>query len=119
MSRIPLKLFFKDKVVSLLTALNVISFLALFFYLFFSLLKAKEETIFLHYTVHLGVDLIGSKSGLYLLAWGALLVVFLNTTLAYFVYPNYKNIGRLILGASILMQVFLWIAAAFLIFINL
>ncbi|KKR49148.1 MAG: hypothetical protein UT86_C0001G0120 [Candidatus Magasanikbacteria bacterium GW2011_GWC2_40_17] len=119
MLRIPLKLFFKDKIISFLTALNVISFLALFFYLFFSLLKAKEETIFLHYTVHLGVDLIGSKSGIYLLAWGAFLIVICNTTVAYLAYPNYKKISRLILIATVFMQIFLWLAGGFLVFINL
>jgi len=119
MSRIPLKLFIKDKLILVALALNVLSALGLFFYLFFSFQKLQGGSIFLHYTVHLGVDLIGSKSQIYFIPLGAFLITLLNFILAYFLYLNQKNLARLLVVATVLIQVFLWIASAFLVFINI
>ncbi|MCX6778773.1 MAG: hypothetical protein NTU97_00895 [Candidatus Magasanikbacteria bacterium] len=119
MSRIPLKLFLKDKIVLLFLSLNVLSSLGLFFYLFFSFQKFTGKSIFLHYTVHLGVNLIGSKSQIYFLPLGAFVITLLNFVLAYFLFLNQKNLARLLIVSTIVIQVFLWIASAFLVFINI
>lgn len=119
MNRISLKLFLKDKLILILLSANLLSVLGLFFYLFFSFQKLEDTTVFLHYTVHLGVDLIGSKSQLYLLPLGAFLIVLFNCTLAYFLYLNQKNLSRLFIFFTLVVQVFLWIASAYLVFLNL
>lgn len=119
MARISLKLFLKDKFILIPLSVNLLSVFSLFFYLLFSFQKAGEKTIFLHYTVHLGVDLIGSKSQIYFLPLGAFLVVILNSVLSYFIYLNQKYLSRALIAATLFIQIFLWAAGAFLVFINI
>lgn len=119
MLRIPFKLFLKDKIIFIFLSLNLLSVLGLFFYLFFSFQQYGDTTVFLHYTVHLGVDLIGSKSQIYFLPLGAFLVVLANSVLAYFLYLNQKQLARILFLATLIIQIFLWLAAVFLAFINI
>ena len=119
MTRVSLKFFLKDKFITPPLILNVFSFIILFFYLFFSFQKIGDKTIFLHYTINLGVDLVGPKAQIYLLAWGALVIFLLNSVLAYFLYPNQRNLSRIILLVTLAIQCFLWMGAFFLVFINI
>ncbi|HPV70289.1 MAG TPA: hypothetical protein PKY08_00060 [Candidatus Magasanikbacteria bacterium] len=118
MDRISLKLFIKDKIILILISLNLLAVLSLFFYLFFSFKNFSSPTVFLHYTVHLGVDLIGTKAQIYSLPLGGFLVVLFNSFLSYLLYLNQKDLSRLMMFVTLIIQFLLWISGIFLVFIN-
>ncbi|MBI5022687.1 MAG: hypothetical protein HZC05_00770 [Candidatus Magasanikbacteria bacterium] len=116
MRRFPVRLFLRDKLVlsSLITAMAVNA--ALWVYLFWAVKSA--ENIFLHYTIHFGVDLVGTYSDLLMLPLIGLVLILLNFIIAYFLYDNLKRLGLLMAVATPLIQAFLLMEGFFLAFLN-
>lgn len=81
-------------------------------------IKPRPEVIFLHYTVHFGVDLSGPWSQIFFLPLLGLILILINFVMAYFVYDQNKNLSRLIVLTTIALEVFLFIEAIFLAFLN-
>lgn len=114
--RFPLKLFFRDKIILFSTVLSFLENLGIWVYLPIYL-KNKEQLVFLHYTVHLGVDLVGSWQQIFSLPLIGLLFLAINLILAYLLYYD-KFFSRLIMVGTVILEMVLGIAAVFLVFLN-
>lgn len=117
MPRFPLKLFLKDRWIlgSFLSAFLLNFFLWIYLAL---AIKSAAETVFLHYTVHFGVDLIGPRGQIFSLPLLGFILILLNFLLAYFIYNSHKGLGLLTAAATPFVQIFLWVAGVFLVFLN-
>lgn len=80
-------------------------------------IKPTKAVIFLHYTVHLGVDFIDSWANIFNLPFLGLIILFVNVLLAYLVY-YYKYLSRLLVAGTAVLQVFIFIQAYFLAYLN-
>lgn len=117
MPRFPLKLFLKDK--WMLAPLVVSGLFNLSTWLYLGLaIKPRPEAVFLHYTVHFGVDLSGPWSQIFFLPLLGLILILINFIVAYFIYDQNKNLSRLIAIATVALEVFLFTEAIFLAFLN-
>ncbi|HBV58379.1 MAG TPA: hypothetical protein DEB73_03940 [Candidatus Magasanikbacteria bacterium] len=116
MGRFPVRLFLRDKFVISSLGAAVFVNVALWVYLLVAIKSA--ENIFLHYTIHFGVDLVGTYSNLLMLPLLGLVLILLNFTIAYFFYDNLKRLGLLMAAATPLIQVFLLVEGFFLAFLN-
>ncbi|MEK7189644.1 MAG: hypothetical protein AAB666_01550 [Patescibacteria group bacterium] len=116
MGRFPVRLFLRDKLV--ISSLVVAGFLNAALWIYLLLAIKSAENIFLHYTIHFGVDLVGSFSNLLMLPLLGLALILLNFTIAYFLYDNLKRLGLLMAAATPVIQVFLLVEGFFLAFLN-
>lgn len=116
MGRFPVRLFLRDKLVMSSLSVAVLINVALWVYLLLAVKSA--ENIFLHYTIHFGVDLVGSFTNLLMLPLLGLALILLNFTIAYFLYDNLKRLGLLMAVATPVIQVFLLVEGFFLAFLN-
>ncbi len=116
MSRFPVRLFLRDKLIKSSLGAAVFINAALWAYLLFSI--KSSETIFLHYTIHFGVDLVGSLADLLMLPLLGLFLILINFIIAYFLYDNLKRLGLLLAVATTVIQVFLLVEGFFLVFLN-
>lgn len=116
MGRFPVRLFLRDKLVKYSLGAAILINAALWFYLFLAVKSA--ENIFLHYTIHFGVDLIGSFANLLMLPLLGLMIILFNFTIAYFLYDNLKRLGLLLTVAAPVIQAFLLVEGFFLAFLN-
>lgn len=116
MGRFPVRLFLRDKLVISSLGVAVVLNAALWLYLLLAVKSA--ENIFLHYTIHFGVDLVGSFTNLLMLPLLGLALILLNFTIAYFLYDNLKRLGLLMAVATPVVQMFLLVEGFFLAFLN-
>lgn len=116
MTIFPLKLFLKDRGVLSFLSLTLLFNAALWVYLPLAV-PITSNAIFLHYTVHFGVDLIDSWGNIFVLPFLGLFLAAVNFLLAYLVY-RHKILSWLLTGAAALLQIILLIQAFFLAFIN-
>ena len=77
-----------------------------------------RETVFLHYNVLFGVDLVGPWSGLLLLPIVGLVILLLNTVLGWLTYQYDSFISTVLLVAATCSQLFLFLAMYLLVFLN-
>ena len=109
--------FFKDNIIkSILTlslALNIGLFL--FFYFF---IKRSDIPIVLHYNVDWGVDYFGEVKNIFILPLAGLIIILLNSFLAFKIWVRMKSPAYFLLVASLISEVFLWIAGIALYIIN-
>lgn len=113
-----LKLFLKDKLVIFFIGLNILENLGNWIYLLSYYRQIKEQTVFLHYTVHLGVDLVGPRHQLFFIPLFGLMIFLVNSVLAYFLFQKRYYSRILILGSAV-TQTFVLAGGVFLIFLNL
>lgn len=116
MGRFPVRLFLRDKLVRVSLVMAIFENVALWIYLLFSV--KSTENLFLHYTIHFGVDLVGSFANLLLLPLLGLMIILLNFTVAYFLYDNLKRPGLLLAVITPVIQAFLLAEGFFLAFLN-
>ena len=114
----PLKLFLKDRWIWAGIATAVFLNLVSWFYLGLGI-KTTAESVFLHYTINFGVDLAGPWSEIFFLPILGLFLALLNFFLAYFLYDaGSRNLSRLILAGTILLEFFLLLESFSLVFLN-
>lgn len=113
----PLKLFLKDRWIWAGMAAAFFLNLASWFYLGLGI-KTTVESVFLHYTINFGVDLAGPWSEIFFLPILGLFLAILNFSLAYFLYAGSRNLSRLILTGTVLLEFFLLIESFLLVFLN-
>ena len=66
----------------------------------------QDETIFLHYNIYYGVDLIGGWYQIYLyIPFIALIVFFINVFISYILYKRDVKLTYLIQGLNVFLQV--------------
>ena len=116
MGRFPIRLFLNDRMVCFSLASSLIANVALWIYLLLAINSA--ENIFLHYTIHFGVDLVGSFFNLLMFPLLGLALILLNFVIAYFLYDNLKSLSLLMAAATPVIQVFLLMEGFFLAFLN-
>lgn len=112
----PFKLFFRDKIISAFLIGAVVINLVMWVYLPLAI-KPTKAAVFLHYTVHLGVDFIDSWANIFNLPFLGLIILLVNGLLAYLVY-HYKYLSRLLVAGTAVIQVFIFIQAYFLAYLN-
>jgi hypothetical protein len=116
MTLFPIKLFLRDKII--LGSIISAAVLNLVMWIYLPLaIKPTKAAVFLHYTVHLGVDFIDSWANIFNLPFLGLIILLINTFLAYFIY-YYKYLGRLLMVGAAIIQIFLFIEAYFLAYLN-
>lgn len=76
------------------------------------------ESVFLHYNIVFGVDLVGSWWKIYYLPLAGLLVFLLNYTLSFVFYKTDKFLSRLLNFWSLLFHLFLLAVVILLVRLN-
>lgn len=117
MFNFPFKLFLKDRLIWGPFAFAFFLNLAVWLYLAF-FIPLQVESIFLHYNIHFGVDLIGPREQIFSLPFLGWLAALLNFILSYFLYHREKKLSQLLGFATLVLQIFVAIEAVFLVFIN-
>lgn len=117
MPRFPLKLFFKDRLILASLILSLTLNLIIWVYLGFSI-KPTAETVFLHYTIHFGVDLAGPWSNIFFLPLLGFILILINFFLAYFIYDREKYLSFLLSLCTFAIQIFLLVEGVFLAYLN-
>ncbi len=76
------------------------------------------EQIFLHYNMLFGVDAIGDWWKVLYLPMAGLFVLLLNIAIGWVLYQKDKFSGYVLSAATLLFQIFLFIASTLLVFLN-
>lgn len=113
----PIKLYFKNLpnliMLSLSLAVNILSWLWLVFQI-----KPQQEDIFLHYNVLFGVDYLGSWWKVFYLPIFGLLIFWTNMIIGWALFGKDKFIAQILNAVSLFCQIFIFISAALLVFLN-
>lgn len=83
-----------------------------------SRVQPTSDQVFLHYTIIFGVDLIGPWRGILLPAVSGLVIAAVNFTIGWLIYGSSRFLARLLLSATLILIIFLSLAAVFLAGIN-
>jgi hypothetical protein len=81
-------------------------------------IRLKGGLTVLHYNVDFGVDLIGEPEKIYILPLLGLVLAVINTVLLGMVYKNDRFTASILLAATIFINIFLFIALAFIYLFN-
>lgn len=112
-----MKEFFKDNIVKLLLILSLVLNLGLFLFFYF-FIKQSDIPIVLHYNVDWGVDYFGEVKNIFILPLVGLIIFLLNIVLALKIWVRMKSLAYFLGAATLISEVFLWLAAATLYIIN-
>ncbi len=82
-------------------------------------LPVDESFIPLHYNIYLGIDSFGLWQKIFILPLFGLVAALLNTLLAFVVYNRKEIISYFLSFTSLVLQIFLLIATALIILINI
>lgn len=113
----PLKLYFKNIPIVVMIILSVFLNMATWFWLLWQI-QPQPEPIFLHYNILFGVDYIGEWWKVLYLPAGGLFILIINTILGWLLFAKDKFVAQFLNAISVFCQVFLLIAAALLVFLN-
>lgn len=114
----PLRLFLKRLPILLPLGFGLLLNMAAWVWLGFTILPLKEEQIFLHYTILFGVDLVGPPKDILFLPFFGFGILLINGGLGWLAFSKDRLISYMLAIAACLCQIFLGIAAALLIFLN-
>ncbi len=81
-------------------------------------INVSQDLVVLHYNVDFGVNLIGSVKQVYIIPLMGLIVFIINLVLSVFVNKQDKFFTHLLLGATMLVNVFLFIAISSVYLVN-
>ncbi|MBI5729343.1 MAG: hypothetical protein HY983_03855 [Candidatus Magasanikbacteria bacterium] len=98
--------------------LGVLGLIAFTWWYIVSRVHPTSDQVFLHYTIIFGVDLIGPWRGILLPAISGLIIVGINFTVSWLIYGSNRFLARLLPVATLILAVFLLLAAALLVGIN-
>lgn len=113
----PVKLYFKHLPNLILLASAVLLNLAIWAWLLWQI-KPTGEAIFLHYNVLFGVDLIGEWWKILYLPIAGAVILIVNAVLGWLMFSRDKFIAQFLNAVAVLCQIFLLLAAALLVFLN-
>lgn len=117
MQRYPLRLFFKDYVVSMGILIALLTDIFLWIYILVRG-RALGDSAFLHYTIHFGVDFIGAWTLLLFIPALGLVIFAVHTGIGYWLYGYQKTLARTLLVSQAVLCAFLLMSAFMLFFIN-
>jgi len=118
MERVTIKLFFSDKIIFLSALAGLVGNIAVWATAISFYRKAKEAQVFLHYSVHLGVDLTGDKGRIFYLPSLGFLILLVNLVLAYLIFLKEKNLSRIAVISVFWLEMFILGDILFLSFLN-
>ena len=78
-----------------------------------------QTVVPLHYNIHFGVDTIGDWWRIYTVPVLALVLLILNMGLARFFFKRDKALAYMAAGATLLLEVILFVASLFIILLNI
>lgn len=113
----PIKLYIKHLPNLIMIPLGLLLNLASWVWLL-SQIKPQTDPIFLHYNILFGVDYIGEWWKVLYLPIVGLFILLINTILGWVLFGKDKFAAQVLNFTSILCQVFILIAAALLVFLN-
>ncbi len=112
-----IKLYLRDRwllvtsLVSLLIQLFLWTYLLIF-------IPPNSESVFLHYTVSVGIDLIGPAWQVYALPAGGALMIVVNYVVGFFTFNQGRFVARLLGVATVILQILLVVAEVFIVSLN-
>jgi len=113
----PIKLYFKHLPHLIILPLALILNLANWVWLLIKI-RPQADPIFLHYNILFGVDYVGEWWRVLLLPLAGLLIFLVNGIIAWMIFSKDKFAAELLNFTSLLCQIFLLIAGALLVFLN-
>ncbi len=113
----PVKLFFTQKIVLITLIFAVLINTGIWAYILV-VFPPRSETVFLHYNILFGVDLVGPWWRLLLIPIFGLGIIITNVLLSWFTYKYDQLITVIALSSTVIMQVLLALATYHIIFLN-
>ena len=113
----PLKLFLLSPVtlISLIVSILLDSI-----YLIWLLVQVgfTDEQFFLHFNILSGVEWVGHSSLVYWIPVVGVLIVFINSALAWYLYKNHRDLAYIVLVVTILSHLCLGMSTYMVLFLN-
>jgi len=110
--------FFKNRIVLWIISLNLVLNFSNWAILWW-FVKPVDSLIILHYNVYFGVDMVGNWKSVFFLPGIGLLLFFINFFLAFYFFKKLERIAcHILLMASLMIQLSLFIASSSIILIN-
>lgn len=109
--------FYKNKYVLVQLAISAVLQFGLWMYIFANINLYTDST-FLHYTVGVGVDLVGSRLQIFIMPAIGLSVFLANTALAYLMFKRARMTSYFLVTLTTLLHVFLLIGAVLTVSLN-
>ncbi len=113
----PWKLYFKRRELLVMGILTVLCNIATWFWLFLYI-QPQQETVFLHYNILFGVDYIGEWWRVFYIPLTGMVIAAVNTILGWIVFQRDPLISQILQAVCLVCQVFLFVVAALLVFLN-
>lgn len=113
----PIKLYFKHLPNFIILLISLVLNLANWFWLLWRI-RPQTEQIFLHYNILFGVDYIGEWWRVLFLPISGLIILLINAVIGWYYFNQNKFVAYLLNFTGLLCQIFLLIASAILIFLN-
>lgn len=101
--------YWKDKLVLSIFSVSLFINIALWIYLRFTI-KPTSQLVILHYSVRFGPDLLGEYFQIFNIALVGGFLIIVNTILSDFIYSREKLAALFLTGATLVAQIFLFIA---------
>jgi len=117
MSLYPLKLYFKNKGVLAFLSSSLLINLATWFWLLWEI-RPQTDPIFLHYNILFGVDYVGEWWRILYLPIIGLMILLVNAILGWVFFNQDKFLAAILNSAALFCQVFIFVAASLLVFLN-
>lgn len=109
--------FWRDRLILISSGIGLLANIILWL-LFLSKFGRGAEVVPLHFNVISGIDLVGSAKRLYQIPAVGLMTLLINTFISRQVYDTGQILSYFLIFASVLVQTFLGIAAASILFLN-
>jgi len=113
----PLKLYIQNISLAILLGLSLVLNLLTWVWLWVQIPR-DESQLFLHYNVLFGVDNIGDSWHIFYVPLIGLIILMLNTVLGWVLFKKDKFIAQLLSFVSLVCQIYLFISAVLLVFLN-
>lgn len=113
----PVKLYFKNLPNLIMIPLALLANIANWIWLLWEI-RPQEETIFLHYNILFGVDYVGSWWKVIYLPIAGIVIILFNAFIGLSLFKRDKFFAYILNFISLFCQIFLLIASALLIFLN-
>lgn len=113
----PIKLFFTQKIVLSTCILAILINTSMWAYILI-VFPPRSETVFLHYNILFGVDLIGPWWRLLMTPTFGLIIILINLLISWFTYKYDQLITVIVLSSTVIMQIILALATYHIIFLN-
>src|SRR3989344_3163074 len=113
----PLKLYFRHLPNLIILSLSLAVNVAIWVWLLWQI-GPQDEQIFLHYNILFGVDYVGEWGRVFFLPINGLAILLVNCVSGWSLFGKDKFYAQLLNATSLFCQIFLFVTAALLVFLN-